>query len=53
MDWMEILRIILDCIGGCAIAASITPNSSKNTPIDWGLRALNRAGMNFHKARNR
>lgn len=53
MDWMALLWTILECIGGCAIAATLTPNSNKNKVIDYGLQAINAAGMNLGKARNR
>ncbi len=56
MDWMEILALIgkiLSVIGGFAVLATQTPNSSPNTALDTVLRGINTAGANMGKARNR
>lgn len=53
MDWFEIARILLEVIGGFAVVATQTPNSSKNTGLDYCLRGINGVGMNIGEARNR
>jgi hypothetical protein len=53
MDWFEIVRLVLSVIGGFAVVATRTPNSSKNTGLDYCLRAINGIGMNMGEARNR
>ena len=53
MDWLEILKLILEVIGGLAVCATVTPNSHKNTTLDYILRGINAVAMNLGKARNR
>lgn len=53
MDWLAILKLVLEVIGGLAICATATPNSHKNTVVDYVLQGINVGAMNLGKARNR
>ena len=56
MEWMAILALIgkiLSVIGGFALLATQTPNSSKNGALDKLLQCINMAGANAGKATNR
>ena len=48
----DLVQMLLQICGAAAIAATLTPNSSDNTVIDFVLRALNGIAANFGKAKN-
>jgi hypothetical protein len=48
----ELVQILLQVCGAAAIAATLTPNASDNTVVDFLLRALNGLAANFGKAKN-
>lgn len=53
MDWIEIVRLLLELIGVSAIVATRLPTSSRNNKVDRGLRIAHAIAMNLGKARNR
>lgn len=48
----DLIQVLLQVCGAAAIVATLTPNTSDNTVIDFVLRALNGVAANFGKAKN-
>ena len=49
----NLVRILLEIVGGAAILATQTKNGSTNKGIDKALRLINLVGQNYGQARNK
>jgi hypothetical protein len=53
MDWIEILRIVFEVIGGFAVIATQTRNGSTSKGINAALKFINLVGQNYGQAENK
>ena len=53
MDWIEVIKTVLQVIAIFAGVSTVTPNSSRIGSVDKVLKGINLAGLNFGKACNR
>lgn len=53
INWIEVIKTVLEVIAIFAGVAAVTPNESKFGPLDKVLKGINLAGLNVGKAANR
>ena len=57
MDWLvanssALLELIIQVVGVAALVATITPNDSDNTAVDFILNIVNLLGANVGRSKN-